>query len=285
MRRGLAVALVFGILSASLAARADAQFLGRSWVSGTGNDANSCERTAPCRTFAGAFGKTGATGLIACLDAGDFGAIIITKSITIDCTGTMATIFQPNPEPAVVVDCDAGCRVTLRNLDIGDGVAFAGGVEFRSGQRLILEQMRIHNSSRPGVVVRAMAAGVAGRLIISNSTITNVGNAVETFGGTTIVSHSVLTGNSIALFAGNDGVIDADNNVLAFNSVAVRAGIGGTTGDTGATVRLSNNDIYSNDTGFACGGGILASAGNNRKGNNTGGNLPTCSPTVAISQQ
>lgn len=57
----------------------------RTWVSGVGDDANPCSRTAPCKTFAGAISKTATNGEINCLDPGGFGAITITKSITIDC--------------------------------------------------------------------------------------------------------------------------------------------------------------------------------------------------------
>ena len=59
----------------------------RTWVSGVGDDANPCSRTAPCKTFAGAISKTAAAGEIDCLDPGGFGAVTITKSITIDCGG------------------------------------------------------------------------------------------------------------------------------------------------------------------------------------------------------
>lgn len=55
----------------------------RTWVSGVGNDANPCNRTAPCQTFAGAISKTAAGGEINVLDPGGFGAVTITKSITI----------------------------------------------------------------------------------------------------------------------------------------------------------------------------------------------------------
>src|SRR3569833_3224253 len=62
----------------------------RTWVSGTGDDANPCSRTAPCKTFAGAISKTAAGGEINCIDTGGYGAVTITKSITIDCTSTDA---------------------------------------------------------------------------------------------------------------------------------------------------------------------------------------------------
>src|SRR5258705_5473821 len=56
----------------------------RTWVSGVGDDANPCSRTAPCKTFAGAISKTAAHGEIDALDPGGFGSVTITKSITID---------------------------------------------------------------------------------------------------------------------------------------------------------------------------------------------------------
>src|SRR5213592_4007874 len=61
----------------------------RTWVSGVGDDANPCSRTAPCKTFAGAISKTAAGGEINCIDPGGFGAVTITKSLAIDC-GTNA---------------------------------------------------------------------------------------------------------------------------------------------------------------------------------------------------
>src|SRR6266436_2469057 len=57
----------------------------RTWVSGVGDDANPCSRTAPCKTFAGAISKTAVGGEIDCLDPGGFGQVTITKSITFDC--------------------------------------------------------------------------------------------------------------------------------------------------------------------------------------------------------
>jgi hypothetical protein len=46
------LALVFTTLASAQATR--------TWVSGVGDDANPCSRTAPCKTFAGAISKTAA---------------------------------------------------------------------------------------------------------------------------------------------------------------------------------------------------------------------------------
>src|SRR5213082_3549313 len=85
---------VFAVLVCSLflssAAHAQAT---RTWVSGVGDDVNPCSRTAPCKTFAGAISKTAAGGEINCLDPGGFGTVTITKSMTIDCTGTFGSIL------------------------------------------------------------------------------------------------------------------------------------------------------------------------------------------------
>src|SRR4051812_46435468 len=66
----LIAALLTGVFVFALnAAPAHAQAT-RTWVSGVGDDANPCSRTAPCKTFAGAISKTASGGEINCLDPG-----------------------------------------------------------------------------------------------------------------------------------------------------------------------------------------------------------------------
>lgn len=65
----------------------------RTWVSGVGDDANPCSRTAPCKTFAGAISKTAAGGEISVLDPGGFGAVTITKSISLVSDGSEGSIL------------------------------------------------------------------------------------------------------------------------------------------------------------------------------------------------
>ena len=75
----------------------------RTWVSGVGDDSNSCSFQAPCRTFAGAISKTSTGGEITVKDAGGFGAVIIRKSITIDGTGVPASILA-NLASGITID-------------------------------------------------------------------------------------------------------------------------------------------------------------------------------------
>src|SRR5574338_693370 len=79
--------LALFVLTLGISSIANAQAT-RTWVSGVGDDANPCSRTAPCKTFAGAISKTAASGEINCLDPAGYGAVTITKAITIDCVHT-----------------------------------------------------------------------------------------------------------------------------------------------------------------------------------------------------
>src|SRR5437868_4037205 len=93
----------------------------RTWVSGVGDDANPCSRTAPCKTFAGAISKTAAGGIINCLDPGGFGAVTITKSITIDCGATLGGVLATGLNGIIINDAVnqvGGIRVILKGLSI-----------------------------------------------------------------------------------------------------------------------------------------------------------------------
>jgi hypothetical protein len=95
----------------------------RTWVSGVGDDVNPCSRTAPCKTFAGAISKTATCGEISVLDPGGFGVVTITKSITIDGTGTKASITNSlaNGITINITVSDSCNTVILRNLDVNGG--------------------------------------------------------------------------------------------------------------------------------------------------------------------
>src|SRR5438445_7277000 len=90
----------------------------RTWVSGVGDDANPCSRTAPCKTFAGAISKTAVGGEIDALDPGGFGAVTITKAITLDGGGGQVASVLVSSTNAIVVAAPAGAEVILRNLRI-----------------------------------------------------------------------------------------------------------------------------------------------------------------------
>src|SRR5712664_352314 len=100
----------------------------RTWVSGVGDDANPCSRTAPCKTFAGAISKTAACGEIDALDPGGFGTVTITKSITIDGTGTLAGILAAGTF-GITINVGATTEVvTIRGLTIDGACTGISGI-------------------------------------------------------------------------------------------------------------------------------------------------------------
>ena len=115
----------------------------RTWVSGVGDDANPCSRTAPCKTFAGAISKTAAGGEIDALDPAGFGAVTVTKSITLDGGGGQVASILVSGTNGVSVQAGANDVVTIRNLSfngIGSGL---NGIRFVSGKALHIEHCSI----------------------------------------------------------------------------------------------------------------------------------------------
>src|SRR3954465_15178114 len=102
MRRIVLFGAAFGLLLPFISAAPAQAQASRTWVSGVGDDANPCSRTAPCKTFAGAISKTVINGEINCLDPGGFGAVTITKSITIDCHEVFASILNSGTNGVII---------------------------------------------------------------------------------------------------------------------------------------------------------------------------------------
>src|SRR3954468_8505500 len=141
--------LAIAIFAFAFASAAQAQAT-RTWVSGVGDDVNPCSRTAPCKTFAGAISKTAAGGEIDVLDPGGFGAVTITKSMTIDgTTGSgFGSILAAGTNGVNVNDSASGTPQTsivrLRNLSIqGAGTGF-DGIRFTSGRALYVENCQVY---------------------------------------------------------------------------------------------------------------------------------------------
>ena len=122
----------------------------RTWISGVGDDANPCSRTAPCKTFPGAISKTAAGGEIDCLDPAGYGAVTITKSITLDCGGgvggQVGSILVAGTN-GITINAASTDIIKIRNLTI-NGIQKAGtpglsGIKFNTGAALIIEHVGI----------------------------------------------------------------------------------------------------------------------------------------------
>src|SRR5262245_54460053 len=130
-------------------APAEAQ-LARTFVSAaTGNDANNCDRPTPCRTFQVAHNNTLANGEITVLDPGGYGAVTITKGISIinDGVGEAGALVSGGAN-GITISAGANDKVSLRGLTI-KGIGFGGGngIVFNTGASLTIENCVIRNQT------------------------------------------------------------------------------------------------------------------------------------------
>jgi hypothetical protein len=274
----------------------------RTWVSGVGDDANPCSRTAPCKTFAGAISKTAAGGEISVLDPGGFGTVTITKAITLNGAGTLAGILSAAGVNGIVVNAGVNDVVIVRNISINGAGTGLNGIRFLAGGHLYVENCTISGVTTHGIDVAHSGVG-AGTLTVANTTLANIGDTairVDAAAGTpaTQASHITISGAATGfhVLAGTATIADsfisqvtnqgvaAENSGTKVNvkSCAVDAsGTGVAAVNAGAKVRISDCDIFQNGTGVSvAAGGNGESFGNNRiRGNvkNIVGNLPKVS--------
>ncbi|WP_020185193.1 right-handed parallel beta-helix repeat-containing protein [Methylopila sp. 73B] len=224
--------LLFAIVAAAAVFQAPSAFAQatRTWVSGVGDDVNPCSRTAPCKTFAGAISKTAAGGEINTLDPGGFGAVTITKSISIVSVHNAGVLLAAGN--GVTVNAPAGSEVLLEGLDI-EGLANTAspagvnGVRMIGSGRLTIRKCAIRNFSDNAV----FASGLDGaRVVIDESFLTGSADGVRVAAaaGTNqvAVSRSLIEGNIRGVTAVGDGneVTLADNILRNGTDLVVKSG-------------------------------------------------------------
>lgn len=160
--KSLAAALTATVLMAAVSpAHAQAT---RTWVSGVGDDVNPCSRTAPCKTWAGAISKTAAGGEINCLDPAGYGAVTITKSMTIDCRGTLGSALNSGTN-GININA-AGALVILRHIAINGAGTGLNGVNIIAAGAVHIEEVTI--SGQTGAAILDSRAGPA-KLFVQDS--------------------------------------------------------------------------------------------------------------------
>jgi len=240
-----ALLLVFLVLL-TLAATAQAQAT-RTWVSGVGDDANPCSRTAPCKTFAGAISKTAPGGEINVLDPGGFGAVTITKSITISSEGFEAGVLVSGTN-GIVISAANTDNIVLRGLDIeGLGTGLAG-IKVLSAGSVHVEDCTINHFTQWGIdFVPSSATITTSQLHVSNSIIRN--NLGASSGGIRIkpgsnvtaigmIEGTVLRNNFLGLRVEDNSKVTAKNTTAADNTTS--AGFIAVSNATAVTLNLAS---------------------------------------------
>ena len=212
--RAVSVLFAFFMFCAS-AAHAQAT---RTWVSGVGNNSNSCSRTAPCKTFAGAIVKTAAGGEISVLDPGGFGAVTITKSISIvnDYSGEAGILAAGSN--GILVNAGASDVILLRGLVIdgaGGTSPAINGIRFLAGGALHVQKCVIKNfrntAVSTGIGIFFTPSG-ASKMFVSDTYILN--NGGKSNGGAIMIQPN---GSSVVKVTLNN--VQAMGNVTGITAI------------------------------------------------------------------
>jgi len=280
MKRNLVVGVlaVFAVLVlAGTPAYAQAT---RTWVSGVGDDANPCSRTAPCKTFAGAISKTAPCGEINVLDPGGFGAVTITKCITISSQCTEAGVLVSGTNGIIVSVPNAGDVVILRGLDIeglGTGI---NGVLVNTGGNVTVENTTINKFTNSGINFAPTVAGsqlhVSNTIVRNNGALPNTGQGISiapTAAGTATLDNVRLDGNIAGLKVNTGTAIASVTNSIAANNVFA----GFSAAASGAILNIERSLSSHNGTGVGCAAGTTVRLGNDSITDNGTALAGTCS--------
>jgi hypothetical protein len=230
----------------------------RTWVSGVGDDANPCSRTAPCKTFAGAISKTANGGEINCLDPGGFGGVTITKSLTIKCQYTEGGVLVSGTT-AVVVNAAATDKITLRGLDI-NGIGTGAQTSLVGVKVLSAKHVNIFDSEiyrfQDGVVVAPTSAATTA--VLRGNHIHDNGNGVVTAPGnntitfvSTVLRHNDIQDNTCGVTVSSFGTNASTPTTTDCGAATSASGIN----------KIATSNIYNNGINLNANTGVFTRGG------------------------
>lgn len=310
LKRPLVAACLIAAGTLAYAAPAAAQAT-RTWVSGVGDDANPCSRTAPCKTFSGAISKTAAGGEINCIDQGAYGAVTITKAIALSCVGVTAGVLHSSTN-GIVINAAATDAVFIKGLDINGappGAPGLNGIRFLAGASLTVQDsvIRFSTAAAPNGNGILFAPSTPAELLVEDTTIdhtgqASVGSAIEIapaaggFARATIrnsrINNNANNGirinttngavvavvDSVVISNGAQGVVvlaptNAGNVLIANSTIVNNTGTGILAAGAAARARVGGTTITANTTGVsASASAIINTFGTNLlAGNGTDG--------------
>jgi hypothetical protein len=250
------------------AAPAQAQ-LSRTFVSAaTGNDANNCDRPTPCRSFQGAHDKTNPDGEITVLDPGGYGAVMITKSISIvNDGGGEASILVSGGATGITVNAGPAAYVNLRGITV-QGIGFGGGtgLKFNGGFALTIGNCVFRNLTGDGITILPIGNGTSNVSIFDTLVADNGGWGISILAFANNVAIKVDVDSMRLVNNNNDGLAVTGSSatgtmdVTVTNSVAAgnrRAGFTASSVNGKATTSLAliRSVAANNDSGVNADGG------------------------------
>jgi Right handed beta helix region len=260
----------------------------------TGNDANVCSLTLPCRTFTRALPFAQSGGELVVLDSGGYGPFTILQAVSVVVPQGVYAGITASSGDAITVSAGASDLVSLRGLTI-NSLGGTNGIRFASGGALLVESCSISGfadglrAEGPGDLsvrdTRLRNAATAAIHLLPSSPaqaavircrVEDSASGLSVTADTSVsVQESVASGNTGAAISCGAGDVSVDDCLLTGNGTGASASGSG-------TLRLSDSCVTDNTTGLAqSGGGALLSRTNNTvEGNttNTSGTIGSMSP-------
>ena len=284
------LSLIATILACSLFA--EPALAQRVFVSATGSDSNPCSFASPCRSFQHAHDVTSANGEIDVLDPAGYGALTITKAISIQAHG-FAGISVPSGGNGITINAGSSDKISLNGLLIDGAGGGQNGIVFNSGTELTVTDCIVRNMVGDGLDFLSSATTTQ-KLAVSNSYFYDIfifgiyiavqssgtiraaidrtelyddGNGLFVNGGlssTGVISVAVTDSVAANGFAGFRATADASSiNLSLTHSLAEGNNFGLEVAGI-ATLWLAQSTVIGNGTGYSIvGSGVLNSFGDN----------------------
>jgi hypothetical protein len=238
----------------------------RVFVAAQGSDANPCSFARPCRTFQHAHDAVAAGGEINVLDPAGYGAVTITKAISIQGHG-FSGISVTTGNTGVTINATSADNVNLNGLLIEGSGAGGNGIVFNSGKSLVVENCVARNMVGNGIAFVSTATALQ-TLSVSGSYFTDndaAGIAVQTLssgGVRAIIERTTFFGNGPAGVYANGAYGTGSLDVAVTDSVASNSTDGSGFRVESAAAHSVSNLVLLRTTAAGNSSGIVASGTN-----------------------
>lgn len=236
--------------------------LARTFISATGNDANACTRTSPCRTLNAGINKAADGGVVEALSSGDYQPVTIQRSITVEGNGLLS--IDAGMATGIIVN-GPNIHVTVRSVRINGHGAGVSGVRILDGASVLLDDVRVEHVGGRGIDISYLSQASRTVITIRNSLVHDVASV-----GISASNSSGLPGGQFAVTIEGTTVSSCGGDAVSVqqnvNLTLVRCTLVDNIGSSSAGVRVAGAPsmafvdgchISGNFAGMSAGGGTI----------------------------